>query len=53
MSAKTDIKKVAQWLGRRPVNLKTIYRHSHIGRNDRCPCGSGMKYKYCCGKQRS
>ena len=22
-----------------------------IGRNDPCPCGSGKKYKYCCGKQ--
>lgn len=21
-----------------------------IGRNDPCPCGSGRKYKYCCGK---
>lgn len=21
-----------------------------IGRNDKCPCGSGRKYKYCCGK---
>ena len=21
-----------------------------IGRNDPCPCGSGLKYKYCCGK---
>lgn len=21
-----------------------------IGRNDPCPCGSGMKYKKCCGK---
>jgi len=21
-----------------------------IGRNDLCPCGSGKKYKYCCGK---
>jgi Mlc titration factor MtfA (ptsG expression regulator) len=21
-----------------------------IGRNDRCPCGSGRKYKRCCGK---
>ncbi|MEF8797944.1 MAG: SEC-C metal-binding domain-containing protein [Candidatus Bipolaricaulota bacterium] len=19
------------------------------GRNDPCPCGSGKKYKYCCG----
>lgn len=21
-----------------------------VGRNDRCPCGSGKKYKHCCGK---
>ena len=22
-----------------------------VGRNDPCPCGSGKKYKHCCGKQ--
>ena len=22
----------------------------NIGRNDLCPCGSGKKYKKCCGK---
>ena len=22
----------------------------HVGRNDPCPCGSGKKYKKCCGK---
>jgi uncharacterized protein YecA (UPF0149 family) len=21
-----------------------------IGRNDACPCGSGIKYKKCCGR---
>ncbi|MCJ7814314.1 MAG: SEC-C domain-containing protein, partial [Candidatus Atribacteria bacterium] len=21
-----------------------------VGRNDPCPCGSGLKYKHCCGK---
>ena len=21
-----------------------------IGRNEKCPCGSGKKYKFCCGK---
>ncbi|MDD5016275.1 MAG: preprotein translocase subunit SecA, partial [Atribacterota bacterium] len=21
-----------------------------VGRNDSCPCGSGLKYKHCCGK---
>ena len=23
-----------------------------VGRNDPCPCGSGKKYKHCCGKNR-
>ena len=22
-----------------------------VGRNDRCPCGSGKKYKHCCERQ--
>jgi len=22
----------------------------NVGRNDPCPCGSGKKYKKCCGK---
>ena len=22
-----------------------------VGRNDPCPCGSGLKYKNCCGKR--
>jgi hypothetical protein len=25
-------------------------RHAPVGRNDPCPCGSGRKYKHCCGK---
>jgi SEC-C motif len=25
-------------------------RQAHVGRNDPCPCGSGRKYKQCCGK---
>ena len=27
-----------------------IRRGKKIGRNDPCPCGSGKKYKKCCGK---
>ena len=27
----------------------TIVKDSKIGRNDPCPCGSGKKYKKCCG----
>lgn len=26
-------------------------KQSDIGRNDPCPCGSGLKYKKCCGKR--
>ena len=27
-----------------------INEEKKIGRNEKCPCGSGKKYKYCCGK---
>lgn len=29
---------------------KTIVKGPKIGRNDPCPCGSGKKYKKCCGR---
>lgn len=28
---------------------KPITRNDKVGRNDACPCGSGKKYKHCCG----
>lgn len=28
---------------------KTVVNENKIGRNDPCPCGSGKKYKKCCG----
>ena len=28
----------------------TIRKPKKIGRNDPCPCGSGKKYKKCCGR---
>lgn len=31
------------------VNLPGVNRKK-IGRNEKCPCGSGLKYKYCHGK---
>ena len=27
----------------------TVVKPQKIGRNDPCPCGSGKKYKKCCG----
>lgn len=29
----------------------TVVKGPKIGRNDPCPCGSGKKYKYCCGRK--
>lgn len=29
---------------------KIVVKEEKIGRNDACPCGSGKKYKKCCGK---
>lgn len=26
------------------------YATAEVGRNDPCPCGSGSKYKKCCGQ---
>jgi len=27
-----------------------VNKEKKVGRNDPCPCGSGKKYKYCCGR---
>ncbi len=29
---------------------KPVVASAKVGRNDPCPCGSGKKYKQCCGK---
>lgn len=29
---------------------KTVVQQQKVGRNDPCPCGSGKKYKKCCGR---
>lgn len=28
----------------------TVVKGTKVGRNEPCPCGSGKKYKFCCGK---
>ena len=40
----------AQAQGEGAMKVKTIVRETaKVGRNDPCPCGSGKKYKKCCG----
>ena len=36
--------------GRPPVVGRADHKSKKIGRNDPCPCGSGKKYKRCCGR---
>ena len=33
----------------RPVTKEPVRNENKVGRNDPCPCGSGKKYKKCCG----
>jgi uncharacterized protein len=46
--------------GQAPALIMDIIRRNktrvdarRVGRNDPCPCGSGLKYKRCCGKRRA
>lgn len=32
----------------RDAHVQKVREHKKIGRNDKCPCGSGKKYKNCC-----
>lgn len=62
LDAKADyLYKLPQWEGifspekRKEIhtkwkNSKTVVNKNKVGRNDPCPCGSGKKYKNCCGK---
>lgn len=34
------------------VNKTVVNEGPKVGRNDPCPCGSGKKYKNCCGKNK-
>ncbi len=40
---------IDQALREREASKPTPVRRVKIGRNDPCPCGSGRKYKLCCG----
>jgi preprotein translocase subunit SecA len=39
----------AQGEGSKPVTIRRDV--PKVGRNDPCPCGSGKKYKQCCGRK--
>ena len=45
------IKKNGVWFYQKWLPItSTRINENKVGRNDPCPCGSGKKYKKCCGK---
>jgi len=36
--------------GDETLKKQPVRKDQKVGRNDPCPCGSGLKYKKCCGK---
>ena len=49
-SSKTTPGAVKEEDNRATVATSTVKTTQKIGRNDPCPCGSGKKYKKCCGQ---
>jgi uncharacterized protein YecA (UPF0149 family) len=45
---RTKLSEAAEKFGKSPE--EEAESSVKIGRNDPCPCGSGLKYKKCCGK---
>ena len=39
--------------GTKKVGNTVVRKGEKVGRNDPCPCGSGLKYKKCCGANKS
>ena len=49
-SQKTDIMQAGQQDTREQQKRQPVHAEKTVGRNEPCPCGSGKKYKQCCGK---
>jgi len=51
MEAEQKQRKVVTNRSDEPQKQQTVVRNEEkVGRNDPCPCGSGKKYKKCCGR---
>ena len=49
MNVNTTRKKAAIVTNEGNGEKKPVRKENKVGRNDPCPCGSGKKYKKCCG----
>ena len=53
---KNSYKKLRNFAPRSKSNkgeLISVRTEPKIGRNQLCPCGSGKKYKFCCGNKKN
>jgi uncharacterized protein len=54
VGAASGVMKIYRYFGRerQATDLSPPYRRfgQKVGRNEQCPCGSGKKFKHCCGK---
>ena len=48
-SEQASLAKAAEERARDPEKYR-LKSSGQVGRNDPCPCGSGKKYKKCCGR---
>ncbi len=48
-----ELRKSVYGAAAKPEAARTPVRVTKVGRNDPCPCGSGKKYKKCCGLSES
>ncbi len=46
----SSLTKKSPFVRRKELGGEEGKKKKKIGRNDPCPCGSGLKYKHCCGK---
>ncbi|MDY6426907.1 MAG: preprotein translocase subunit SecA, partial [Bacteroidales bacterium] len=49
-TSRSDIMRAGQQDTREQQKTQPIRAEKTVGRNDPCPCGSGKKYKNCCGR---
>ncbi|MEE0989871.1 MAG: preprotein translocase subunit SecA [Paludibacteraceae bacterium] len=47
---KSDIMRAGEQDTREKQKQQPVRAEKKVGRNELCPCGSGKKYKHCCGK---
>ena len=54
IAAETGLTKAAEehYSQNQQTDNSPITNGQKVGRNEACPCGSGKKYKHCCGKDK-